>query len=279
MYRVMIIDDEPIIVEGISRIIPWAEYHCEIVATANDGYDGQELIRKVSPHMIISDIAMPGMDGLTMIAGLKSEFPQMEISILTGYRDFDYAQKAIRLGVTRFLLKPSNLEELKEAILAMSENLKRKGITGEKTELSKTNLVTDEAAAGEIASVIAKEALSEESENLAGKESAASSFIVKNALKYMETHYKQKLTLCDVADKAYVSQWHLSKLLNRLTGQNFSELLNTIRINEAKKLLKDPSLRIGDIAEEVGFIDLAHFSRVFKKTVGVSANEYRNQME
>ena len=88
-----------------------------------------------------------------------------------------------------------------------------------------------------------------------------------------------KLLLSDVAEKTYVSQWHLSKLLNKETGQNFSEILNGVRIDKAKLLLKDPALRIGDIAEQVGFLDITHFSRVFKKLEGISANEYRNKKE
>ncbi len=109
-------------------------------------------------------------------------------------------------------------------------------------------------------------------------DNAAGSFIVNNAIKYIEQNYAHKLTLSEVAEKTYISQWHLSKLLNRHMGQNFSEILNHIRIKEAQKLLKDPSLRIGDIAEMVGFIDMAHFSRVFKKILGTSANEYRNKI-
>ncbi len=105
----------------------------------------------------------------------------------------------------------------------------------------------------------------------------AGNFIVRSALAYIAENYKEKLLLSDVAEKTYVSQWHLSKLLNKETGQNFSEILNGIRIDKAKELMKDPSLRISDVAEQVGFLDLAHFSRVFKKLNGVSANEYRNQ--
>lgn len=71
---------------------------------------------------------MPGLDGLKMIAALKSEFPDMQISILTGYRDFDYCQEALRLGVTRFLLKPSKLTELEEALSVMADNLKERHI-------------------------------------------------------------------------------------------------------------------------------------------------------
>lgn len=92
MYKVVIIDDEPIIVEGISRMISWDQYDCTVVATANDGNEGGEVIRKYKPHIVITDIAMPDLDGLTMIAGLKSEFDNIEISILTGYRKFEYAR-------------------------------------------------------------------------------------------------------------------------------------------------------------------------------------------
>ena len=238
MYKVVIVDDEPIIVEGLSRLLPWEKYGCEVVGTAYNGNEGLEMIRKETPDILFSDIAMPGMDGLTMIAALRSEFPEMQISILTGYRDFDFCQRALRLGVARFLLKPSNMEELEEALRIMTERC------GRQEETAQT-------------------------EN-------ASGFIVRNALAYMEEHYQEKLTLNKVADQIYVSQWHLSKLLNKQEGKNFSEILNQIRINKAKELLKDPALRIADIAEMVGFVEVAHFSRVFKKVAGVSANEYRN---
>lgn len=251
MYKVVIIDDEPIIVEGISRMISWERFGCHLVATANDGKEGAEVIRKFRPHIVITDIAMPDVDGLTMIAGLKSEFSTMEVSILTGYRNFEYARKAINLGLTRFLLKPSSMEEIEEAISIMVNNLKAKKIEPEHD-------------------------ISEDDHEDNRFENEASNFIVNNAMNYIEQNFSHKITLCEVAEKTYVSQWHLSKLLNRIMEQNFSEILNSIRIKEAQKLLHEPSLRIGDIAEMVGFVDMAHFSRVFKKNMGISANEYRN---
>ena len=89
-------------------------------------------------------------------------------------------------------------------------------------------------------------------------------------------HGDQRLSLQDVADHCYVSQWHLSKLLNRRLGQAFYDVLNAERVRRAKKLLEDPALRISEIAERVGYADTAHFSRVFKKLEGVSAGEWRN---
>ena len=243
MYHVVIIDDEPIIVEGISRLVPWEKYDCTVIACAYDGKEGLDVIREKRPDIIFTDICMPGLDGLKMIAALKSEFPDMQISILTGYRDFDYCQEAIRLGVCRFLLKPSKLEEIEEALSVMAGVLKKNGLISHEEEIA---------------------------------EGSASSFIVKNALAYMEEHYNEKLTLGLVAEKTYVSQWHLSKLLNKQEGRNFSEILNQIRVEHAKILLKEMQYRIVDISEMVGFSDVAHFSRVFKKIEGISANEYRN---
>ena len=260
MYRVMLVDDEPIIVEGLSRSIQWEKWNCRVVATAHNGLEGKQVIEQEKPDIIFMDICMPELNGLAMIAAINSQFPDLEVCVLTGFRDFEYAKEAIRLGVTRFLLKPSNMEELEEAIEKMCENLKKKGITGEEPD--------DLPESGGEA-----EKAPEESE-----ESPSGSFIVKHALAYIGEHYEQKLTLGEVAEKTYVSQWHLSKLLNRHTGQSFSDILNRVRIEKVKELLKDPSLRIGTISEQVGFLDMAHFSRVFKKQEGVTANEYRNKI-
>ena len=226
-------------------MVKWADYGCEVAATAEDAATGAETIRKIQPDILFTDIRMPGQDGLTMLAGLRSEFPDMQVTVLTGYRDFSYAQEAIRLGVTRFLLKPSKMGEIDEALSAMTEHLKKKRPDAEE----------------------------ESQEN-----NRAGSFLVKQAVAYMEAHYAEKLTLQEVADACYVSQWHLSKLLNRFTEQSFYDILNSQRVEAAKKLLADPSLRIGDIGEMVGYADPAHFARIFKKTTGMSANEYRNSL-
>ena len=263
MYKVVIIDDEPIIVAGLTKVMPWEAYGCEVAGTASDGQEGLKLIRKIHPDIVFSDIYMPKMDGLLMAAALKSEFEDTELSILTGYRDFELVQQALRLGVARFILKPSNMEELEEALRAMTDKLKKKGIYLDREKETAGEMKPDMPEESDYAALSTEKPGNEEEAE--EPETQASSFIVRNALTYMRENYKRKITLTEVAENTYVSQWHLSKLLNRHTGQNFSELLNSIRVEAAKELLKDPSLRIGDVAEEVGFLDLAHFSRVFKR--------------
>ncbi len=242
MYRVVLIDDENIIVEGLRRVVRWADYNCQVVGTACDAEEGTRLIRELQPHILFTDIRMPGRDGLAMVAALRSEYPDMQVAILTGYRDFAYAQEAIRLGVTRFLLKPSKMEEIKEALTAMVERLDKNPIHEDEEEQSRN----------------------------------AGSFIVNQALGFMEKHYAEKLTLQAVADCCYVSQWHLSKLLNKYAEKSFYDILNAIRIQKAKELLADPKLKIGQIGELVGYADTAHFARTFRKLEDMSANEYRN---
>ena len=245
MYRVVLVDDERLIIRGLSTVIPWAELGCEIAGTAHDGVSGLELIRSIRPDIVLTDIRMPNMDGLTMLAAIRSEFPGIQMSVLTAYRDFEYARKAITLGVCRYLLKPSNLDELQEAVKLMVSRLD------------------------------AMPQLPEDPDDESVKE--AGNHLVKAALAYMKEHCtEQHLSLGEVADHVYVSQWHLSKLLNRETDQSFFDLLGSMRIAKAKKLLADPALRIHEIAEMVGFSDVAHFSRSFKKIAGCTPGEYRN---
>ena len=110
------------------------------------------------------------------------------------------------------------------------------------------------------------------------KHQGAGSFLVDSAVRYMREHYQEKLTLQEVADRCYVSQWHLSKLLNKYMEMSFYDILNSIRIENAKRLLENPGLKIGQIGEMVGYADAAHFTRTFKKLEGINANEYRNRM-
>lgn len=246
MYRVVLVDDEHLIVEGLSKVVKWESLGCQVVGTASDGREGLALIRQEKPDMVLTDIRMPNMDGLTMLAALQSEFPQMQVTVLTAYRDFDYAQRAINLGVCRYLLKPSKMNELEEAIRTMKERL---------DNLPAAEEPPAEADPGE-----------------------AGSFIVRAALDYMRQHCTERISLADVADNVYVSQWHLSKLINRHTGQSFFDLIGGMRIEKAKALLADPSMRVHAIAEQVGYNDVAHFSKSFKKIVGKTPGEFRDSL-
>ena len=113
MYKVLLVDDEPIIVEGLSRSIPWERWNCRVVATANDGTEGKNLIEKERPDIVFMDICMPEMNGLQMIAALNSQFPDLEVSVLTGYRRTNTAIRYLenRLKSTIIRKKYDSAEE------------------------------------------------------------------------------------------------------------------------------------------------------------------------
>ncbi len=237
------IDDEDIIVEGLKRVVNWDRYGCEVAAVAFSAEEGAKVIREIKPDILFTDIKMPDQDGLTLLAGLRSEFPNMLVTVLTGYREFEYAQKAIRLGVSRFLLKPSRMDEIDEALEHMTRILSGENPAKERAE-----------------------------------EPAAEGFVVRQALQYIQKRYNEKLSLMNVASHCFVSQWHLSKLLHKNLDKNFYEIINELRIRKAKELLEEPGLTVAAICEMVGYNDPAHFSKVFKRLEGISANEYRGRM-
>ncbi len=124
MFKVLIIDDEPIIRKGLKNIINWQNYGCEVCGEAADGHDGKGLIEDLRPDIIITDIKMPETDGLTMLREIKSTVPDSKIIILTGHRDFDYVHEALKVGAFDFLLKPSKIEELTAVIGRAVKELK-----------------------------------------------------------------------------------------------------------------------------------------------------------
>ena len=254
MYKVLLIDDEYFIREGMKKVVPWESYGCEIVGEAMDGEEGLEKIMRLQPDIVISDIRMPKKDGLEMIEAIQTINHNMQVIILTGFREFEYAQQAIRLGVLRFLLKPSKIDEIKEAIEVAVERLN----TLPKRE----------------AQPVVEQTLLEKPES----ELEKPQFLVRQAIEYINTNYNTKLDLQTVADALYVSTWHLCKVLKKQTGTNFVDLLNNARIENAKRLLLESNMKIYEIAEYVGYTDTAYFSKMFKKLTQTTPNEFRNKM-
>lgn len=115
-YRVVIIDDEHLIIEGLKILIDWEEYDCEILGSATDGDAGLELIRQTMPDIVITDIRMPNTTGIEMIRSALSVC-NCKFIVLSGYSDFNYARQCMSLGVQEYLLKPVEEELLIQAIL------------------------------------------------------------------------------------------------------------------------------------------------------------------
>lgn len=114
-YRAILIDDEPIILQGLQILIDWEAYDFEIVGCASDGIQGLDLIQKLEPDLVISDIQMPNMSGVQMISQTYDQY-RCKYIVLSGYSDFAYAQQCISYGVQEYLLKPVDENELIQAL-------------------------------------------------------------------------------------------------------------------------------------------------------------------
>lgn len=112
LYRIMLVDDEEEVRKAIIRNMDWEKLGFTVVGDAENGEDALEKLEQLEPDVVITDIRMPYMDGLTLTARIREKYPSMKILIFSGYDDFEYAKQAIKLNVTEYILKPVNSEEL-----------------------------------------------------------------------------------------------------------------------------------------------------------------------
>ncbi len=267
MLKVLIIDDEEIIRIGLRYTIDWESLGCVVAGEAEDGASGLRLINSTDPDIIFTDIRMPGLNGLEMISNARAVKDNCKVIILTGFRDFEYAQEAIRQGAFRFLLKPVKTEDLNLAITEAVKEIKK--------EKSKEEIYSN--LEKRVKEYYGLEQSEPETKPENGEEGGNNpKYLVTRALEYMKANFHKDLSLKAIADEIYVSTWYLSKLLKKETGDNFINILNEMRVEKAKKLLLDPKYKIYEIAGEVGFTDVPYFTKTFKKVTGMTPMEYKN---
>ncbi len=123
LYRLMIVDDEEAIREGIANSIPWAEWGFSVVARCANGEEAIMQIEQTKPDIVLSDIRMPKMDGVELMSYLNRNYPEIKILILSGYSDFEYLNMSIKNKVTEYLLKPTDLDEFEEVFCRLKKTL------------------------------------------------------------------------------------------------------------------------------------------------------------
>lgn len=113
LYRVLVVDDEMLIRQGIINYIDWEQEGFQIVGEASNGNEALQLMEKLQPHLIITDVVMPGMDGIELVRVVKEQYPAIEIVVLSSFENFDYVRSTFQSGVADYILKPKlNGEEL-----------------------------------------------------------------------------------------------------------------------------------------------------------------------
>lgn len=123
LYKVMLVDDEEAVRQAIEKKLKWDEIGFEVIATAENGEEALELAEKLMPDVVMTDIKMPFMDGLSLCRKLKESQRDIRIVIFSGFDEFEYAREAIKLEVAEYILKPIDSEELKDVFLRIKKNL------------------------------------------------------------------------------------------------------------------------------------------------------------
>ena len=239
MYKAVLVDDEKWILESLRGTVDWNELGFEIVAVAMNGIAGYELISELRPDVAFVDIRMPGMNGIEMIGKLKLEKVPTKPIIASGYSEFEYARQAMKYGAVGYCLKPFREEEITDILTTVRDAL-----------MSSDTLVPAEA-------------------NAVGKETFR---LIK---KYIDEHYREPVSIQQIAKQFYVHPNYLSSLFKKEMQINFSKYLTDLRIKHACELLRSTTLSVSDIAEYVGYKDYFYFAKLFRKYIGKTPSEYR----
>ena len=122
-YKVILVDDEAEVIDIMEAKIRWSELGFEVVGSAKNGVKALELVEKLQPDVVLTDIRMPYMDGLELSRKLNQDYPNIYIILCTGFDEFEYAKEAVHLDIKEYLLKPISAAELSESLMRLKENL------------------------------------------------------------------------------------------------------------------------------------------------------------
>ena len=235
--RVLLVDDEIMIREGFKRLFDWEAHDCEVVGEAADGMEALAKIDSLQPDIAIMDINIPIMNGLKVIQMSRLKHPDTAFVIVSGYDDFSYCREALRLQITDYILKPVNYEEFGTCI----DNLK---IALFQRQASQQDLFQEERA-------------------------------IHGLTRYLQEHLAEEISLSVLAEQFHLSAQYISQLFKSEIGVGFLAYLTNIRMEQAKKLLLSTPLPIAEVSEQSGYGDYRVFTKVFKKSEGITPSQYR----
>jgi len=248
----LIVDDEPLIRKGIIKLVDLAALSIGDVYEASNGEEALVLVHEKHPDIILADINMPGIDGLTLVKAIREENHNVRIAIITGYDYFDYALSAIKAGVDDYVLKPVSKNDISQLIKKLTEKIKASRI--------EYKLVHTE-------------------ENIKQLEGEAEGLLYKKQIiKAVNENFQDTdFSLSRLAKLINLSQGYLSTVFKQLFGIPFQDYVHNFRLEKSKILLLSTSYKVYEIAEKTGFEDPNYFSSSFKKHYGISPNKFREQ--
>ena len=242
MYSLLIADDNYEICKGLSKYIPWEDIGFRVVGIVEDGAQALEFIKKQQVDLLLCDIIMPFMDGIEVADKIISLELNTKIVIMSAYRSFEYAQKAIVNNVKAYITKPIDNHELYEVF---------------------RNIKADLDAARNTEHAVQK------------APAKTGNRYVDTVIDYLASNYRYA-TLEKAAQLSFISPSYLSKIFKEKTGSNYIDYVNRIRLNHACEMLQTPENTMHKISEKLGYSSTKSFTRAFKRHFGMSPSEYLN---
>lgn len=238
--RLMIVEDEQRARRGLKSIINTVTQEHEVVAEASNGQSALELLKAIKVDVVFTDIKMPFMDGLSLIREVRNLGLDTKFVIITAYEEFEYARKAISLGVTDYLVKPLIMEDITGVLetLSVKENKKQESTVSLCSRYPDVHPV------------------------------------VSRALKRIESGYAEALGLKEISKELEVSPEYFSSLFKKNTGESFVRFIRNYRIEIAKTFYCFGNVPKDEVPYKVGFSDEKYYKRVFKEVVGTSVSEF-----
>jgi YesN/AraC family two-component response regulator len=246
MIRVIVIEDEANSARHCTSCINAYGHQFTVVAVCRNVSEARENFSKFSPEVIFCDIRLGKNNGLELIKDFKNSGWDGHTVLMSGYKDFNYAREAIKIGVEDYLPKPIFPDDIVKVLESIATKID-KGHSGIETGLIK------------------------------GRRNNFPAFI-NRALEYVALHYVEHISLTGVAECACVSLAYLSAGFKKYTGYTFIEYLNMYRIEVAKNILLETNHLLEQVALQVGVSDVIYFSKLFKRFTGVSPGKYRKTM-
>ena len=249
MFRVLLVDDEPAVIRSEKRTILSRTTDFEIVGEAYSVKKAIELYNQLKPHVVLTDIRMPGEDGISLIKYISQIRKDLETIciVVSGYSDFEYVHDSFIYDAYDYLLKPVVPQRNEE----LFKKIRKELISRESSELK----IERETA-----------------------KSGGSRELVEKIAHYIENNLSGDNSIPTICKKFNISQPYLSKIFRKIKFCTFNEFVMQVKMKEAKRLLlSNRDLLISDIALKLRFSDQFYFSKVFKGMEGYTPSEYRNK--
>lgn len=242
MHTIVLADDDALFLHGLHQHVPWDALGLTVAGAAEDGLKTLALCRELKPDLLLTDVRMPGLNGIESAMRIHEAHPGCHILFMSAFAQPEDYRAAIRLRAVDFLEKPLSMEEVTYALRQAA-------------------------------------ALLDDSARPAPSGASQPSRSVLEVMRYIQGHYMENTAVEDLARIAFFTPNYLSTLFRKETGQTISQYEAYCRIQAAASMLKSTRKSISEIAEAVGYRDIRHFSKVFQKAMGMTPSEYRKIRE